>query len=66
MKHNQEYFDMQIRELDQDGPFATLVLEADEALRTVREMTPAQRERNLADIEEAITLLTTALKECRW
>lgn len=64
MKHNQE-FEMQMRELDQDGPFADLVLLADEALETFNAMTPAERERNVADIEEAATLLAMALKVAR-
>jgi len=62
MKHNTEFFDMQMRELDQDGPFADLVLLADEALETFNAMSPAERERNLPDIEEAAALLTMALK----
>lgn len=57
---------MQIREIDQDGPFATLVLEADEALRIVRDMDRAQRERNLPDLEEAAALLAMACKEGRF
>ena len=61
MKHNLE-FNMQLRELDQDGPFADLVLLADEALEAFNAMTPAERERNLPDIEEAAALLTMALK----
>ena len=61
MKHNSE-FNMQLRELDQDGPFADLVLLADEALEAFNAMTPAERERNLPDIEEAAALLTMALK----
>ena len=56
---------MQMRELDQDGPFADLVLLADEALEAFNAMTPAQRERNLPDIEEAATLLAMAVKTCR-
>jgi hypothetical protein len=62
MKHNLEFFDMQMRELDQDGPFADLVLLADEALEAFNAMSPAERERNLPDIEEAAALLTMALK----
>ena len=61
MKHNLE-FNMQLRELDQDGPFADLVLLADEALEAFNAMTPAERERNFPDIEEAAALLTMALK----
>ena len=61
MKHNLE-FNMQLRELDQDGPFADLVLLADEALEAFNAMTPAERERNLPDIEEAAALLAMALK----
>ena len=53
---------MQMRELDQDGPFADLVLLADEALEAFTAMSPAERERNLPDIEEAAALLTMALK----
>ena len=64
MKHNQE-FNMHMREIDQDGPFAELVLMADEALETFNAMTPEQRERNVADIEEAAALLTMALKAPR-
>lgn len=64
MKHNLE-FNMQLRELDQDGPFADLVLMADEALEAFNAMTPAERERNLPDLEEAATLLTMALKAPR-
>ena len=64
MKHNSE-FNMQLRELDQDGPFADLVLLADEALEAFNAMTPAERERNLPDIEEAAALLTMALKVAR-
>lgn len=56
---------MQLRELDQDGPFAMLVLEADETLQKVNEMTPEQRARNLPDIEEAATLLAMAVRICR-
>lgn len=62
MKHNLEFFDMQMRELDQDGPFADLVLMADEALEAFTAMSPAERERNLPDIEEAAALLIMALK----
>lgn len=65
MKHNLE-FNMQLREMDQDGPFAMLVLEADETLEKVNAMTPEQRERNLPDIEEAATLLAMAVKVCRF
>ena len=61
MKHNQE-FNMQLREMDQDGPFADLVLMADECLETFTAMSPAEQERNLPDIEEAAALLTMALK----
>lgn len=57
---------MKLRETDEDGPFAELVLLADETLEVVGEMTPAERERNLADIEEAATLLAMALKVCRF
>lgn len=64
VKHNLE-FNMQLRELDQDGPFAMLVLEADETLQKVNEMTPEQRARNLPDIEEAATLLAMAVRICR-
>lgn len=56
---------MQLRETDQDGPFADLVLLADEALEAFNAMTPAERERNLPDIEEAAALLTMALKAPR-
>ncbi len=56
---------MQLRETWQDGPFAELVLMADETLETVNAMTPAERERNLADIEEAAALLAMAMKVCR-
>lgn len=66
MKHNTEFFDMQMRELNQEGPYATLVLRADETLEEVQSMTPAQRERNLPDIEEAATLLAMAVKVCRF
>ncbi len=65
VKHNLEFFNMQLREIDQDGPFAMLVLEADDALRMVREMSREERERNLADIEEAATLLAMAIRVCR-
>ena len=65
MKHNSEFFEMQMRELDQDGPFAELVIEADYALEKITSMTPEQRARNLPDIEEAATLLAMAVKVCR-
>ena len=65
MKHNSEFFEMQLHEMDRDGPFAELVIEADYALEKITSMTPEQRARNLPDIEEAATLLTMALKVAR-
>lgn len=66
MKHNSEFFEMQSREIDQDGPFVTLVLEAQDTLHRVRDMNPDDRKRNLPDIEEAMALLSSAVKECQW
>lgn len=58
----QEEFNMQLRETYDDALFETLVLEADDCLRTVREMTPEQRAKVLPDIKEALVFLITA----RW
>lgn len=65
MKHNSEFFEMQSREIDQDGPFALMVLEADDTLRTVRDMPMEERKKNLPDIEEALAFLSAAAKECQ-
>lgn len=64
MKHNLE-FNMQMREIDEDGPFVMMVLEADDTLRMVRDMTMEERKKNLPDIEEALAFLTAAAKECQ-
>ena len=66
MKHNTEIFDMQMREIYDDGAFEMLVLEAQDTLYAVRDMTPEQRAKALPDLEEAAAMLTTAIKECRW
>lgn len=66
MKHNEEFFEMQMREVAEDGPFELLVLEALDTLYAVREMTPERRAKALPDLQEAIALLVAAEKECRW
>ena len=55
---------MQQREIDQDGPCVMAVLEAQEALYLVRDMTPEQRKKSLPDLEEAAAFLSMAIKEC--
>jgi len=65
VKHNQEFFEMQMREISEDGPFETLVLEAQDTLFRVRDMTPEQRKKNLPDIEEALAFLSMAQRECQ-
>lgn len=62
MKH--EVFDMQMRELNEDGVFETLVLEAQDTLWRVLDMTPEQRERAKPDLDEALAFLSRARKEC--
>lgn len=64
MKH--EVFDMEMRQMQDDGVFEMLVLEAQDTLYAVRDMTPEQRAKNLPDIEEAAALLATAVKECQF
>ena len=66
MKHNTEFFEMQSREINEDGPLVTLVLEAQDALHMVRDMTPDQRAKALPDIQEALAFLASAEKECQW
>ena len=66
MKHNTEFFEMQMREISEDGPFELLVLEALDTLYAVREMSQEKRAKALPDLQEAIALLVAAEKECRW
>ncbi len=64
MKH--EVFDMQMREIYDDGVFEMLVLEAQDTLYRVRDMSAEQRAKALPDLEEAAAMLATAVKECKF